>query len=739
MKQLFTLFFLTFSFLVFSQESVSYKKNCKDLLLKSGQSFLDLKNDESIRFANEALSLATHNNDNEFAAKAYNLIGLNYADFSDLSKAIEAYKSGIERANATNNDTIKSWLTNNLANTYCYNELDFNEGVKYYKLALKYAQKLNDDSEVVFTKLNLVSALFRVANYDEGIVYLVDSKDFVENNDNLEAKISFNSLYADYYNNAQNDFNKADFYYQNAFNLSNQNDVEYIKSHIADLYNDISNFYSKHKNYEKAFYYLQKSDSLNNSIYNSERISKVAKESNEVDKSEIERNLFLANQDKLIQEEKLRDSKLIVTLFIVIFSILMMLLFSTYRNNRLKKETNIELKKANEELIKAKEEAEQASNIKSQFISTISHELRTPLYGVIGTTDIIEEEHPELANSSHLKALKFSANYLLSLVNDILKVYKIEENKVILEDNIFNLVDVIENIKESLETISRKNNNKIHVLVDAAIPEFLIGDKIRLSQIIINLMSNSLKFTHNGKVTITADLEKKENGLFHIKFKVIDTGIGIPKKYQESVFDKFVQIERREDDYQGTGLGLTIVKKLIGLFNGKISLESEEGKGTTFTFVIPLKSGVDEAKQFIQEVEVDLSESKSYKVLVVEDNKINQIVTKRLLENHKFECEIVDDGFQAIDILEEKEFDAILMDINMPKINGFETTKIIRKKGYTIPVIAVTAFEKQEIVDKAREAQINDVIAKPFEAYKLFRMIRKYVENSEDTKDELNA
>lgn len=737
MKQIFTLFLLLINYLVFSQDQVSYKVLCKDLLSKSGQSFLDLKNDESIRFANEALSLATHNSDNEFAAKAYNLIGLNYADFSDLSKAIEAYKNGIERANLTNNDTIKSWLTNNLANTYCYNELDFNEGVKYYKIALKFAEKLNDDSEIVFTKLNLVSALFRVSNYDEGIVYLVDSKDFVENNDNLEAKISFNSLYADYYNNAQNDFTKADFYYQNAVNLSKKNDIEYIKSHIADLYNDISNFYSKHKDYEKAFYYLQKSDSLNKLIYNSDRISKVAKEGNEVDKSEVERNLFLANQEKLLHEEKLKDTKIIVTLFIIIFSILMMLLFSTYRNNRLKKEKNIQLKRANEELKFAKEEAEKASNIKSQFISTISHELRTPLYGVIGTTDIIEEEHPELANSSHLKALKFSANYLLSLVNDILKVYKIEENKVILEDNIFNLVDVIENIKESLETISRKNNNKINILVDAAIPEFLIGDKIRLSQIIINLMSNSLKFTQNGKITIKADLDRVENDLFFIKFKVIDTGIGIPKEYQESVFDKFVQIERREDDYQGTGLGLTIVKKLITLFKGNITLESKEGIGTTFTFIIPLKSGVSEAKQFIQNSEVDLSESKSYKVLVVEDNKINQIVTKRLLENHKFQCEIVDDGYQAIDILEEQEFDAILMDINMPKINGFETTKIIRKKGYTIPVIAVTAFEKQEIIDKAREAQINDVIAKPFEAYKLFKMIRKYVENIKDDNEDL--
>ena len=381
----------------------------------------------------------------------------------------------------------------------------------------------------------------------------------------------------------------------------------------------------------------------------------------------------------------------------------------------------------NEELFKAKEQAEEASNIKSQFISTISHELRTPLYGVIGTTDIIEEEHPELKNSPHLKALKFSANYLLSLVNDILKVYKIEENKVVLENKVFCLEDVVKNIKESLETIARRNNNKIEINIDNRIPQFLIGDKIRLSQIIINLMSNSLKFTQNGRVNLNAFLNNVIGEDYFIEFKVIDTGIGIPKKYQQAVFEKFVQIERKEDDYQGTGLGLTIVKKLISLFKGSIDLHSEEGKGTTITFIIPFKNGNSKNQDFIENVEVDFTQFKPYNILVVEDNKINQAVTKRLLENHKFFCDIVDDGFAALSNLESKNYDAILMDINMPKINGFETSKLIRAKGITTPIIAVTAFEKEEIIDKAKDAQINDVVVKPFEASKLFQIIHELI------------
>lgn len=319
------------------------------------------------------------------------------------------------------------------------------------------------------------------------------------------------------------------------------------------------------------------------------------------------------------------------------------------------------------------------------------------------------------------------ANYLLALVNDILKVYKIEENKVVLENNLFHLSDKLETIKDSLETISRKNNNKIIIDVAPEIPEFLIGDNTRLSQIIINLLSNSLKFTNNGTVTIKVDLNEKIDGDYYLNFLVADTGVGIPKKFQDTVFDKFVQIERKEDDYQGTGLGLTIVKKLVELFNGTITLESEENVGTKINFVIPFKSGESKKEEIIKESEVDLSESIPYRILVVEDNKINQVVTRRLLENHKFTCEIVDDGYAAIDILEKESFDAILMDINMPKINGFETSKIIRQKGNTIPIIAVTAFDRQEIEEKAKNAQIDDIIVKPFDSAKLFEVIRQLI------------
>lgn len=376
----------------------------------------------------------------------------------------------------------------------------------------------------------------------------------------------------------------------------------------------------------------------------------------------------------------------------------------------------------------AKEKAEEASQLKTQFISTISHELRTPLYGVVGITDIILDEHKELKNSPHLKSLKFSAKYLLSLVNDILKVYKIEENQVVLEDAVFNIQDELMVIKDSLYFLAVKNNNQIFIDVDNSIPEVLVGDKIRLSQIFINLMSNSLKFTENGKVIVKANLVEKIGTKCYLKFQVTDNGIGIAKEDQNKVFEKFVQVYRKEDDYQGTGLGLTIVKKLVELFNGTIQLESEEGKGTTITFTLPLDSDVSRAKSIIDNLDVDLSARKEYKILVVEDNKINQVVTKKLLENNHFKCNIVDDGYAALELISKTHFDAILMDINMPIINGFETSKLIRQKGIQTPIIAVTAFDKQDIEEKIIDAQIDEVIVKPFESHKLFETIKRLVD-----------
>ena len=710
----------------FSQEQVRSKKEIEKLLADAGNAFFYLEVDKSLKLSKVALNDAHTIKDDVLMAKAYNIIGLNFEEFYDVNKGLNYYNKALYHANLTDNDSIKDWINNNLGSLYSYRKNDFKKSIEYYKKALYYSEQIKDSIEIMYTRLNICSAYFATNNYNDGVKYLNSVKKFIINSDQLEAKISMCTLYGSYFS-YKNDNQRAETFFNEAIRLGKQNTSELLDSNVCDVYNDFSTHYKKNEDFEKALYYLNLHKELKEKIYNEERTKKVKLAGSEIELEELERQINKIEDEKHEQSKDLKESKLIVLLFVIIFFILLLLLYSLYKNNKFRDQSNEELKIANEELKIAKEKAEVASQLKTQFVSTISHELRTPLYGVVGITNIILDEHKELANSPHLNSLKFSARYLLSLVNDLLQINKIEENKITLESMIFNISDEIKTIVDSLEFIAVKNNNRLVTKIDSSIPEFIIGDKLRLSQVFMNLVSNALKFTKDGEVKILANLDRVEGTKSFIKFEIIDDGVGIAKEDQEKIFEKFVQIERKEGDYQGTGLGLSIVKKLIELFGSTIHLESEEGVGTTFSFTIGFESDEKQRNEIINNIEVDLSSNYFYKILVVEDNKINQIVTKKILESNNFKCTILDDGYAAISLLETEKFDVILMDINMPIINGFETTKLIRKKGIQIPVIALTAFDKQEITEEALASGMNDIIIKPFEPIKLFQIITNLI------------
>ncbi len=702
------------------------KKEIEKLLIDAGNAFYDLDVDKSLKLSKVALDYAHKQKDDELMAKAYNVIGLNVEEFYDPVKGLSYYQKALYHANLANNDSVRDWVYNNIGSYYSYRKVNFKKSIHYYKKALFYSEKIKDSIEIMYTKLNIASAYFAIEDFKNGIIYIKSTEEFIKKNKELEAKISMNTLYGSYYS-FLNDNKKAEQYFKEAVKIGKKNKSGLVNSNICDVYLDFSNYYKKNKNFEKAYYYLQLYKDLKEKIYNEERTKKAKLAGSQIELDEYQRQISKIENEKQEQSKDLKQSQLVVFLFVIIFFILILLLYSLFKNNAFRAQVNKELKVANQELKLAKEKAEEASQLKTQFVSTISHELRTPLYGVVGITNIILDQHKELADCPHLNSLKFSARYLLSLVNDLLQINKIEENKISLENMIFNVSDEIKTIIESLEFIAVKNNNKLVLDIDISIPDFLIGDKLRLSQILINLVSNALKFTNEGIVKVTAKLEKKEGLKHYIQFSIEDSGSGIALEDQQKIFEKFVQIERKEGDYQGTGLGLSIVQKLIELFDSKIELESKEGVGTRFFFTIAFESDKNKKNENINNIIVDLTPNYFYKILVVEDNKINQIVTKKILESNNFKCSITEDGYAAINLLESQHFDIILMDINMPIINGFETSKLIRKKGFTIPIIALTAYDKQEITEQVLSSGMNDIIIKPFEQAKLFQVINKLV------------
>ena len=725
-------FFLVFLFqFSVAQKTVESKKDISKLLSESGNYFYNLESDKSLKVAKTALAAAHKINDQTSIARAYNIIALNFQEFSDVKESLFYFKKALYHANLSENDSVKNSVYNNLGSIYSYKIKDFDTAVKYYEKAIYYSTKIKDSVEITYTQLNIASAYLANNDFKNGIKYLNSSKDYVLRKGELEAKISLSTMYGLYYSHYNDNIN-AEKYFEQAITFAKQNMSELVASSVVDVYHDFSIHYQKIQDYKKANYYLTLHDSLQDKIYNDEKIKNVKIAAIDIELDEYKRQVDKIEGEKQSQMKVLKESKLVVVLFIIVFIILLLLLLTLYKNIKFREIANLELKNANIQLQLAKDIAEEASQLKTQFVSTITHELRTPLYGVIGITNILLDEHKELANSPHLKSLKFSAKYLLSLVNDILQINKIEEKRIVLENLIFNLTDEISTIKNSLDYISNRSNNELIIEIDTEIPEFLIGDKLRLSQILMNLVSNALKFTKNGQVIISADLERTEGTMNFITFKVKDNGIGIAKDDQEKIFEKFVQIERKEEDYQGTGLGLSIVKRLIELFSSEIHLESEENLGTTFTFTIGFEFDEQKSQEIINNIHVDLSTSQLFNILVVEDNKINQMVTKKIIENSNLKCTIVDDGYAAMVALERETFDIILMDINMPLINGFETTRKIRAKGFTIPIIALTAFDKQEVTEEAFSAGMNDVIVKPFEPVKLFQVISNQIHKKEN-------
>jgi signal transduction histidine kinase/CheY-like chemotaxis protein len=419
-------------------------------------------------------------------------------------------------------------------------------------------------------------------------------------------------------------------------------------------------------------------------------------------------------------------AKLIGILALAIISILSLFSYSLYKNNILRTQSNLLLKEKNIELQIAKENAEKASKARSEFLSTVSHELRTPLNAINGITHLLLEENPKKSQLDYLKSLKFSGNYLLTFINDILEINRIESDNIPIEQINCNLKVQLANIQNSFKEIAQEKNNTFLLEIDDSIPENIICDPTKISQIFINLIGNSLKFTENGYVKIIAKLAVFEGDEVKITFKVSDNGIGIPDDKQEEIFDSFsqgsIEINRK---YGGTGLGLAIVKRLIELLGGSIQLNSKIGLGTTFSFTLPFR--VTYLKVTIPEEKItDLTIIKNKKILLVEDNKINQMITKKMLENKGMFCKILDNGEDCVTLLkEENDFDLILMDVHLPGINGTLATKKIRKFNKKIPIIALTAISINENTEVLISYGMNDVITKPFNPENFYKILAK--------------
>ena len=712
---------------------------------------LEIRNydiDEAFRLSQEIINRSVKAKFKEGIGRGLNLKGACYWLKGEYDNGLETLKESLKIAKDLGNDSLKAWIYNNYGSIY--RDLgDLANASKYFQWALEINEDLNDELSQAAILTNISNIHIDLYDYDNALEYANRCLEIFLKYDDQKRLIGIYHTLGNIYFKKE-DFDNALIHFKNSLKLTETNTIGYMLANSG-----IGKVYYKLKNFDRARFYLNQALSQAEVLSNIEGliISEFYLGRVNVDEGSFKHALIHLDKAFDIANEHSRkhDIMSIHELYSSVYEKIgdipqayehlkdyEKLKEEIFQQNTINKLRNLQIRHEIEFAVKEKEMAEHSSKLKQQFIANMSHEIRTPMNAIVGMTRLLLEKDPREDQLKYFNAITQSADNLLVIINDILDFSKIEAGKITIESIDFSLKNVLRNVVTLLRFKAEEKGIEMRFDIDESVPDNLIGDPTRLSQILMNLAGNAVKFTEKGYVKIKCHNLIFQNHFAKISFEVIDTGIGISEEYVNVIFESFAQagsdIARK---FGGTGLGLTISKQLVELMDGTIDVKSKVNEGTTFTFTLPFQVADEKfvaVKEKLSFSDEDLDILNKTRLLLVDDNEFNIVLAVDTLHTiaPSMDIEEATTGLEAIEKVKSSDYDLVLMDIQMPGMNGVEATQKIRndldESKKNIKIIAMTANVMKDDIQHYLANGMNDHIPKPFEKDELIKKILFHID-----------
>jgi signal transduction histidine kinase/CheY-like chemotaxis protein/HPt (histidine-containing phosphotransfer) domain-containing protein len=688
-------------------QQIGYKKGMADIIRDKGACYLIQKHYKlSLSSFSEAIHFYQSLGDRQGQLVCLNELSSIYFKLGDCPSALQYILQSLKINTELGDSEGIANNYNEIGKLYVFLQ-EYQNAIDHFKKGLRIFEGLKNKNQMVNSYFLLGNAYNWLDDRDKALYYLLRASNSIEQIDEIDTKAKTLSSLAILYTKLK-EFDKAIIYFNEALNIAKDGVTPVVSAQIKK---SLGNLYIKLTQYDKAI------EVLNSAL-------KIAENSPmEGQLSRIHYFLSKAYEQMGDSEKALYHYKK----------------FYEFDKQVTSEEINLKSKALHikydlDELKKQKEIAELSDKLKEQFLANVSHEIRTPMNGVLGMAHLLSKTNPTKEQEEYIDAIKLSANNLMVIINDILDFSKINAGKIEFNENEFNFRDLMKGIIQILQVKADEKKIKLGCTIDYHIKDNLVGDPIRLNQILTNLMGNAVKFTESGKVILDVKLLDQKDNVCKIRMKVKDSGIGIPENKLQSIFDSFEQADNNKRRYEGTGLGLTIVKQLVELQGGTISVTSKINEGSEFIVDMTFKLGSNQKKNegMLPVEEIEALNFSHVAVLIVEDNKVNQLLLKNMLKKFGFgNLDTAENGRIALNKLKDTDYDLILMDIQMPEMDGYEITKEIRKRlrkeVRNIPVIAISADASEKEKTKAGECGMNDYVVKPYTPEELYHTVLKFV------------